>query len=151
MNWSSVWYEWELSVNICLTERGICRTYKCLKNFQQIYSIELLLLRPNSWTKFRQKSSEFSSLLFKVTSTALPWDFYFFKLMQPLLKNHRATTHCNIADCSKKTFLLTWSKLHVLYNYSIYCRHKSIICQRPLIITWQMASLCWYFRTIYGG
>jgi hypothetical protein len=27
---------------------------------------------------------EFSSLLFKVTSTALPWDSYFFKLTQPL-------------------------------------------------------------------
>ncbi len=40
------------------------------------------LQRPNSWTKSRQKSSEFSSLLF--TSTALPWDFYFFKLKQPL-------------------------------------------------------------------
>jgi len=39
---------------------------------------------PNSWTKSRQKSSEFSSLLFTVTSTALPWDFYFFKLTQPL-------------------------------------------------------------------
>ncbi len=40
-----------------------------------------LILRPNSWTKSRQK---FSSLLFTVTSTALPWDFYFFKLTQPL-------------------------------------------------------------------
>ncbi len=27
-----------------------------------------------------------SSLLFLVTSTALPWDFYFFKLTQPLLQ-----------------------------------------------------------------
>jgi hypothetical protein len=41
-------------------------------------------LRPNSWTKSRQKSSEFPSLLFTVTSTALPGDFYFFKLTQPL-------------------------------------------------------------------
>ncbi len=40
--------------------------------------------RPNSWTKSRQKSLEWSSLLFSVTSTALPWDFYFFKLTQPL-------------------------------------------------------------------
>jgi hypothetical protein len=40
-------------------------------------------LRPNSWTNFR-KSEEFSSLLFKVTFTALPSDFYFFKLKQPL-------------------------------------------------------------------
>ncbi len=43
-----------------------------------------LHLRPNSWTKSRQKSSEFSSLKFTATSTALPWDFYFFKLTQPL-------------------------------------------------------------------
>ena len=40
--------------------------------------------RHNSLTKSIQKSSEFSSLLFKVTSTALPWDSYFFKLTQPL-------------------------------------------------------------------
>ena len=40
--------------------------------------------RHNSLTKSIQKSSEFSSLLFKVTSTALPWDLYFFKLTQPL-------------------------------------------------------------------
>jgi hypothetical protein len=31
--------------------------------------------RPNSWTK---------SLLFTVTSTVLPWNFYLFKLAQPL-------------------------------------------------------------------
>ncbi len=42
------------------------------------------ILRLNSWTKFRQKSEEFSSLLFIVTSPALSWDFYFFKLTQPL-------------------------------------------------------------------
>jgi hypothetical protein len=41
-------------------------------------------LRPNSWTKSWQKSTEFSSLLFTVISTALPWDLYFFKLLQPL-------------------------------------------------------------------
>jgi hypothetical protein len=40
--------------------------------------------RPNSWTKSKQKCSEFSSLLFTATSTALPWDFCFFKLTQPL-------------------------------------------------------------------
>jgi hypothetical protein len=40
--------------------------------------------RPNSWTKASQKCIEFSSLLFTVTSTALPWDFSFFKLAQPL-------------------------------------------------------------------
>jgi hypothetical protein len=38
--------------------------------------------RPNSWTKSRKKSKEFSSLLFTVT--ALPWNFYFFKHTQPL-------------------------------------------------------------------
>ncbi len=40
--------------------------------------------RQKSWTKPRQKSEEFSSLLFTVTSTASPWDSYFFKLTQPL-------------------------------------------------------------------
>jgi hypothetical protein len=40
--------------------------------------------RPNSWTKSRQQSSEFTSLLLTVISTALPWDFYFIKLTQPL-------------------------------------------------------------------
>ncbi len=35
--------------------------------------------KPNSRTKSRQKFEEFSSLLFTVTSTALPWDFYFVK------------------------------------------------------------------------
>ncbi len=34
--------------------------------------------------KIQTKSKEFSSLLFTVTSTALPWDLYFFKLPQPL-------------------------------------------------------------------
>ncbi len=41
--------------------------------------------RPNSWTKSRQKSLEFSSLLFTVSSTALPWDLFFFKLTQSLM------------------------------------------------------------------
>ncbi len=36
-----------------------------------------------------------SSLLFTVTSTALPWDFYFFKLKQPLYDfNSSVTVHC---------------------------------------------------------
>jgi hypothetical protein len=32
-----------------------------------------------------EKTQQFSSSLFTVTSTALPWDLYFFKLMQPLI------------------------------------------------------------------
>jgi hypothetical protein len=40
--------------------------------------------RPNSCAKSRQKSWKFSSSLFTVTSTALPWIFCFFKLTQPL-------------------------------------------------------------------
>ncbi len=40
--------------------------------------------RPHSWTKSIQQSSELSSLLFTVSSTALPWDFCFFQLTQPL-------------------------------------------------------------------
>ncbi len=46
--------------------------------------LQLTAQRLNSLTKSRQKSWEFSSLLFTVSSTALPWDFYFFKLTQPL-------------------------------------------------------------------
>jgi|688.fasta_scaffold142034_1 hypothetical protein len=46
--------------------------------------VKVFSQRPNSWTKSKQKSKEFSSLLFTVTFTALPWDFYFFKLSQPL-------------------------------------------------------------------
>ncbi len=64
--------------------------------------------RPNSWTKSRQKSLEFSSLLFTVSSTALPWDFLF-------LQNHTTsydfysslssvTVHC------KGERKKTWSK-----------------------------------------
>ncbi len=41
-------------------------------------------VRPNSWTQSRHKSQEFSPLLFTVPSTALPCDFYYLKLTQPL-------------------------------------------------------------------
>ncbi len=43
-------------------------------------------LRPNSWTKFRQQFSVlrvFPLHIFTVTATALPWEFYFFKLTLP--------------------------------------------------------------------
>ncbi len=46
-----------------------------------LYTAQYNGQRPNSWRKSIQKSLEFSSLLFTVTS-ALPWDFYFFKLTQ---------------------------------------------------------------------
>ncbi len=46
--------------------------------------LQLTAQRLNSLTKSRQKSWEFSSLLFTVSSTALPLDFYFFKLTQSL-------------------------------------------------------------------
>jgi hypothetical protein len=53
------------------------------------YWYTIPILRPNFWTKSRQNSSEFSSLLYMYSHlytlpTALPWDFYFFKLTQPL-------------------------------------------------------------------
>jgi hypothetical protein len=47
-------------------------------------SYTCFLQRPNSWKKSRRKSSEFSFLFFTVTSAVLSWDFYFFKLKQPL-------------------------------------------------------------------
>ncbi len=50
----------------------------------QAWQMHIKLQGPNSWTKSRQKSSEFSYLIFAVTYTALPWNFYFFKLTQPL-------------------------------------------------------------------
>ncbi len=50
------------------------------------------ILRWNSWMKSRQK--KFSSLLFTATSTALPWDLYFFKLAQPLTVSSSVTAHC---------------------------------------------------------
>jgi hypothetical protein len=39
---------------------------------------------PEVLDEIQTKSYEFSSLLFTVTSSALPWDYYFFKLTQPL-------------------------------------------------------------------
>ncbi len=48
------------------------------------YIVHIRHQRPNSWTKSRNKSPEFSSLLFTVTSKALPWDFFLLKLTQPL-------------------------------------------------------------------
>jgi hypothetical protein len=44
-----------------------------------------LTLQNQSWGRIlgRIQSEEFSSLLFIVTSSALPWDLYFFKFMQP--------------------------------------------------------------------
>jgi hypothetical protein len=55
-----------------------------LHSVQYYILFNLNVHRPNSWTKSRQKSSEFSSLLFTDTSTVLPRDFYFFKLTQPV-------------------------------------------------------------------
>ncbi len=53
------------------------------------------LQRPNSWTKSIQMFSEFSFLLFTVTSTAFPWDLYFFKHTQPLTYFcSKVTVHC---------------------------------------------------------
>ncbi len=66
----------------------VCNTYKHEFIYYVLYKMHTVqeesILRPNSWTKSRQKSYEFFSLLFTVTSTALPWDFYFFKLTEPL-------------------------------------------------------------------
>jgi hypothetical protein len=63
-----------------------------LRQFQSCGS-GLSDLKPNSWTKSRYKSQEFSSLLLAVTSIALPSDFYFFKLTQPLTVS---TVNCTV-------------------------------------------------------
>jgi hypothetical protein len=55
----------------------------------------IYLQRSNSWTQSRPKSSEFFSLLIKVTFTALPSDFYFCKLMQPV-------TVSTVSSCTVK-------------------------------------------------
>ncbi len=45
--------------------------------------------------EIQKKSEEFSSLLLTLTSTALLWDFYFFKLTQPLTYFFSSVTvHC---------------------------------------------------------
>ncbi len=60
-----------------------------------MYSLHSKHQRPNSWAKSRQKSEEFSSLLFANTYTALHWDFYFFKLSQHLtVSTVHTTVHC---------------------------------------------------------
>ncbi len=58
--------------------------YSLLLNIYTAVSFSIAQQRPNSWMKSRQKSSEFSSFLFIVTSTDLPCDFYFFELKRPL-------------------------------------------------------------------
>ncbi len=50
----------------------------------QDYCQGLWILRPNPWTKSRQKSWEYSSLFIHSHSYSFAWDLYFFKLMQPL-------------------------------------------------------------------
>ncbi len=63
----------------------LCHHRPCTPSLQPSTPLRLYnrQQRPNSWTKSRQNFEEFSSCLFTVTSTALPWDFYFFKLTQP--------------------------------------------------------------------
>jgi hypothetical protein len=74
--WSVILTNWPCVV------RSECRNL----SMNSFYSVQLHLFHQesDSWTKSRQKSSEFSILLFTVTSAALPGDFYFFKLTQPL-------------------------------------------------------------------
>ncbi len=64
---------------------------------------------PNSWTKSRHKSSGFSFMLFTVTSTALPWDFYFFKLTQPLTVQLGYTVKKQGRKPDRKSFPLSYS------------------------------------------
>ncbi len=66
---------------------------------------------PNSLMKSKQKSVEFSFLLFTVTSTALPCDFCFFKLTQPLMYFfnlfHMFSKSCNLLHISTIKLLYT--------------------------------------------
>jgi hypothetical protein len=61
---------------------------------------------PNSGTKSKQKSEEFSSLLFTVTSTAFPWDLYFLKLAQPLTVSTQAEFLDETQTKALRVFLL---------------------------------------------
>ncbi len=73
----------QCTAHICRSIRMLSRAmgFDCI-----LYKVNFLcpappptpaFLRPNSWTKSRQKSQS--------PSTALPWDFYFFKLALPLI------------------------------------------------------------------
>ncbi len=72
-----------------------------------LYWNTISILRPNSWMKSRQKSEEFSSLLFTVTST-----FYSFALRFIFLQTH-STSYIFIQTQTRPTF-------YVLLQFS-YC------------------------------
>ncbi len=91
---------------------GICLTFfsgsKLFGNFE---------LRPNSWTKSRQKSPEFSSLLFTVISTALPWYFYFFNSRNLLCISSNSRNFFHISSNSHN--LLNISTVQITLPYGL--------------------------------
>jgi hypothetical protein len=72
-----------------------------------LYGLLIVILkrnqRPNSWTKSRYK---FSSLLFTVT--ALPWEFYFFKLTQALTVSAIQLLYSNQIKSKSLFFFSSW-------------------------------------------
>jgi hypothetical protein len=65
-----------------------------------------MLLKLRQTADAKQKSYEFSSLLFTVTNTALPSGFYFFKLTQPVTASS-STVHLlyNVKEKGGKQYL----------------------------------------------
>ena len=76
-----------------ITELSVSLTVPVQK--QQQSRCRILGRNPNKSLK------SFSSLLFTVTSTASPWDFYFFKLMQPRTVS-RVELLCTVKEKGRK-------------------------------------------------
>ncbi len=76
--------------------------------------------RPNSWMKSGQKSWNFLLAIHSHLSTALPWDFYFFTLSQPL----------------------TVSRVHLLYTVKEK-RGKPSRKPYPLLCSLRIKPLVW--------
>jgi hypothetical protein len=64
----------------------------------------------------RQISQAFSSFLFTVTSKALPWDFYFFKLTQPLTVSRVQLLYSVKKGGRRKTWQKPYPLLYGLRN-----------------------------------
>ncbi len=100
--------------------------------------------RPNSWTKSKQKSQEFSSLLFKVISTALPWDFYFFKLTQPL-----RLSYCTVYTVNEKRGKPN-RKPYPL-PYGLRNPYKNLKSENSLDYTQKPQRNCTFMKSALGG
>jgi hypothetical protein len=120
-----------------LSPNTFCLTFKRLSIF--VRRPLAYRQRPNSWAKSRQNSSEFSCLLFTVTSTALPWDFYFFKLTQPIMYSFKLTQplmcfYSSVTVHCKGERRKTWKK-----TIPLFLRFKKYIQKHQVR---QLSRLC---------